>query len=115
VKLCTDAADRRRRTTPADQNSLMTSTPVPDPALLLARAALAAQSAALAHAVVRLESARQQLPGTGPGPHWRGVAQAAYRSSVADLAQRFDEATAAVRSAHRLSADSLAALDSRVG
>jgi hypothetical protein len=101
---------------PADQNPLMTSLlSVPDPALLLARAALAAQAAALAHALARLEGARQQLPDATAGPHWRGVAQAAYRSSVTDLGRRFDEATAAVRSAHRLSTGSLAALDARVG
>ena len=86
---------------------------LPSPALLEARAALAAQQAALAAALVRLERARALVPAGQPGAQWRGAAQSVYRSSVRELAQRLDEAIDSVRAAKRSTGQAMATMAAR--
>ena len=86
----------------------------PDPALLAAGAALAAQRAALAVAAGRLESARARVP-AGAADSWRGVAQRAYAAGVNDLGRGLDEAIHSVRLAQQCSARAVATIAVRVG
>lgn len=91
--------------------------PIPalSPAALETRAALAAQSAALAHALDRLERARVRVPARAPSERWRGVAHAAYGASVGSLAGHLDDAIAAVSLARHHTMRAIATMDSRVG
>ena len=86
---------------------------LPSPALVEARAALAAQEAAVAAALVRLERARALVPVAQPGAEWRGAAQSVYRSSVAELAARLDEAIDSVRAAKRSTGQAVSTMAAR--
>ena len=87
----------------------------PDPGLLAAGAALAAQRAALAQVVTRLEGARARVPSARPGDGWRGPAQSAYASSVHDLARGLDEAIQSLRAAQECSGRAAATVAARIG
>jgi hypothetical protein len=86
----------------------------PSPAVVEARAALAAQSTLLRRAIGRLERARATVPGGVPDERWRGVAHAAYAASVSALDAQLDDAIVAVRLARHATDRALATLDARV-
>lgn len=84
-----------------------------DPVQLEARHALSTQLAALARVHAQLERARAGVPAGAPSDRWRGPAQAAYGSSVRQLAEQLERAIDAVRSAKRHTARALATMASR--